>query len=74
MIKVMLKDGRTVEVEEGLQATYTQTVKNVFVDNVIETNLEVSDKAGYGGKIVASFKACEVIAFFVLDTEKEEDE
>jgi len=71
MIKVMLKGGQEVLVPNGLGAGYAQTTRNCYREEVVETNLEVKDKADYGGKVIASFKAAEVIGFSVEPDEPE---
>lgn len=70
MIRVTLKDGTVVEVPTGTYAHYKQTTEDKMVREVVETNLEVRDgETYYSGKVVASFKADEVMYFEVGEEE-----
>ena len=73
MIKVTLRDGRAVSVPKGKvgywnrqTATYTETTPTE-----VGMTLDIKEKEGYGVKVLASFKAEEVIGYTVEEEPEE---
>jgi len=74
MIKVFLKGDKIVELPDGKRGEFVRTTKQVSVitEEVIETTLDIRDAdSAYSGKIIASFKADEVL-YYTVDKNEEE--
>ena len=74
MIIVTLRTGQQVEIKDGLRADFIRTTKRVdsTVEEVVATTLDVRDnESSYSGKVIACFKADEVV-YFTVDEQIEE--
>jgi len=72
MIKVYLKDGQEVTIDKGMSAYYQKVMRDVKAEEEVGTVLEVRNSGTfYSGKVIASFKADEVL-YFTNETEEGE--
>jgi len=79
MIKVTLKGnligetiGETIIIEGGKGASYEEETKAVTTYRVVETSLQVRDMENiYQGKVLASFKADEVLYYEYIEDKEQ---
>jgi len=70
MVKVTLKDGTVVVVPGGIAGFWDKQVIRNVIETPVDTGyiLNIKDStASFSGKIVASFKAEEVVGYVVED-------
>ena len=71
MIKVLLSNGKTIEVPKGKVGEFKHQTKNTMVDTLIETTLDIKADTSYNSPILASFIAGEVVGWTMEDEEEE---
>ena len=74
MIIIHLTNGGQVEVPGGERGEFSRLTKHTSQEESFETVLTIYESKDYGAKVLASFKAHEVLGFTNTDdnTEKEE--